>query len=267
MDAKKEFEDVEQTISKLVPSQVFEQLHTKEEGLTTKEAKNRLEQYGKNTIKEKQGKPLYLQFLANFTSMMAILLWISGAIAFFAQMPELGIAVWCVNIINGIFSFIQEFRAGKATEALKGMLSSYARVIRDGQEVQILTDDLVPGDVMLVEEGDKISADARLVRASELQINQSALTGESNPVRKFSDAILRDDLTSFETSNLIFTGSTVSTGSGQAVVIKTGMDTEFGKIAKLTQNVTHELSPLQKELNRLTKQISIIALAFGVAFF
>ncbi|MDF2903859.1 MAG: P-type superfamily ATPase [Bacillus sp. (in: firmicutes)] len=267
MDTKKEFEDIEQTISKLDPSQVFEQLHTKEEGLTTIEAKNRLEQYGKNTIKEKQGKPLYLQFLANFTSMMAILLWISGAIAFFAKMPELGIAVWCVNIINGIFSFIQEYRAGKATEALKGMLSSYARVIRDGQEVQILTDELVPGDVMLVEEGDKISADARLVRASELQINQSALTGESNPVRKFSDAIHRDDLTSFETSNLIFTGSTVSSGSGQAAVIKTGMDTEFGKIANLTQNVTNELSPLQKELNRLTKQISIIALGFGVAFF
>ncbi|MGJ7922145.1 cation-translocating P-type ATPase [Neobacillus sp. LXY-4] len=267
MDAKRESHDLEQTISKLVPGQVFEHLQTKEEGLTAEEANKRLAQYGKNTIKEKQGKPLYIQFLANFTSMMAILLWISGSIAFIARMPELGIAVWCVNLINGVFSFIQEYRAGKATEALKQMLASYARVIRDGQEQQILTDDLVPGDVMLIEEGDKISADARLVKSSDLQINQSALTGESNPVRKFSDAISRDDLTIFETSNLIFTGSTVSTGSGQAVVIKTGMDTEFGKIAKLTQNVIHELSPLQKELNRLTKQISIIAMTFGVCFF
>jgi Ca2+-transporting ATPase len=267
MDAIKEYEDLVKTISKSVPNLVFEQLQTKEEGLTSEEATKRLAQYGKNTIKEKKGKPLYLQFLANFTSMMAILLWVSGAIAFIAQMPELGIAVWCVNLINGVFSFIQEYRAGKATEALRGMLSSYARVIRDGKEVQILTDDLVPGDVMLVEEGDKICADARLVKSSDLQINQSALTGESNPVRKFSDAIHRDDLTSFETSNLIFTGSTVSGGSGQAVVIKTGMDTEFGKIASLTQNVMKESSPLQKELNRLTKQISIIALAFGVLFF
>ena len=267
MDDKREFEDLEKTISKLVPSQVFEQFQTKEAGLTKEEAKKRLEQYGKNTINEKKGKPLYIKLLANFTSMMAILLWISGAIAFIAQMPQLGIAVWCVNIINGIFSFIQEYRAGKATEALKGMLSSYARVIRDGQEVQILTDDLVPGDVMMIEEGDKISADARLVMASELQVNQSALTGESNPVRKFFECLYRDGLTSFETSNLIFTGSTVSSGSGLAVVMKTGMNTEFGKIANLTQNVGNELSPLQKELNRLTKQISMIALSFGVAFF
>ncbi|MFB6468445.1 cation-translocating P-type ATPase [Cytobacillus sp. Hz8] len=264
MDERKNFE---QTISKLVPGQVFETLQTKEEGLTTEEAQIRLKKYGKNIIKENQGKPLYLQFLACFTSMMAILLWISGAIAFLAQMPELGIAVWCVNLINGVFSFIQEYRAGKATQALKGMLSSYARVIRDGQEKQILADDLVPGDVIVMEEGDKISADGRLVMASDLQVNQSALTGESNPVRKFSDPINREGITSFETPNLIFTGSTVSSGTGKAIVVKTGMDTEFGEIAHLTQNVIHKMSPLQKELNRLTKQISIIASAFGTAFF
>ena len=267
MESKETFEDLEKKIYKIVPSKVFEHLETSTDGLTTGEAAKRIEKYGKNAIKEKKGKSIYLVFLSHFVSMMAILLWASGIIAFFAKMPELGIAVWLVNIINGIFSFIQEFRAGKATEALKGMLSSYARVIRDGQEMQILTDELVPGDLMLVEEGDKISADARLVKSSELQVNQSALTGESNPVRKKADEILRDDLTDFEISNLIFTGSTVSTGSGQAVVTKTGMDTEFGKIANLTQSVVSELSPLQKELNRLTKQISLIALAFGVVFF
>ena len=267
MDTKIEDKNVEPIISKLAPSQVFEQLQTRDEGLTAKEAEIRLEQYGKNTIKEKQSKSLLLRLVANFTSMMAILLWISGSVAFIARMPELGIAIWTVNLINGVFSFIQEYRAGKATEALKGLLASYARVVRDGQEVQIDTDDLVPGDVILVEEGDKISADARLVTSSKLQLNQSALTGESNPVRKFADAILEEDLTPFETSNLIFTGSTVSSGSGKAVVIKTGMVTEFGKIANLTLNVTNDLSPLQKELNRLTKQISIIALTFGVLFF
>ena len=106
-----------------------------------------------------------------------------------ARMPELGIAIWTVNLINGVFSFIQEYRAGKATEALKGLLASYARVVRDGKEIQINTENLVPGDIILVEEGDKISADARLVSSSELQVNQSALTGESNPVRKFADAL------------------------------------------------------------------------------
>ena len=168
MDAEIEVKNVEPIISKLVPSLVFDQLQTSEEGLTTKEAGSRLEQYGQNTIKEKQSKSLLLQLLSNFTSMMAILLWISGSIAFIARMPELGIAIWTVNLINGVFSFIQEYRAGKATEALKGLLASYARVVRDGQEIQINTENLVPGDIILVEEGDKISADARLVSSSEL---------------------------------------------------------------------------------------------------
>ena len=267
MATEDDFKTMDQIIYRVAAKQVYDQLKTNKDGLSSEEAKERLQQFGKNTIKEKQGRPLYLQFLSNFISMMAILLWISGGIAFVAKMPELGVAVWCVNIINGIFSFIQEYKASKATEALKSMLASYARVIRDGKEVQILTDELVPGDVMLITEGEKISADARLIEASDLQVNQSALTGESNPVRKFSDAIHRNDLTNLEIANLIFTGSTVSSGSGKAVVFKTGMDTELGKIAGLTQNVTDEQSPLQKELNRLTKQISIIALTFGFIFF
>lgn len=267
MAAEDDFKTIDQIIYQVSANQVYDQLKTNQDGLSSEEAKERLQQFGKNTIKEKQGRPLYLQFLSNFISMMAILLWISGGIAFVAKMPELGVAVWCVNIINGIFSFIQEYKASKATEALKNMLASYARVIRDGKEVQILTDELVPGDVMLITEGEKISADARLIETSDLQVNQSALTGESNPVRKFSDAIHQNNLTNLEIANLIFTGSTVSSGSGKAVVFKTGMDTELGKIAGLTQNVTDEQSPLQKELNRLTKQISIIALTFGFIFF
>jgi magnesium-transporting ATPase (P-type) len=198
---------------------------------------------------------------------MAILLWVGGAVALIGGMPQLAIAVWLVNVINGVFSFLQEFRAGKATEALRNMLPSYARVIRNGEEQKILAEDLVIGDIMLLEEGDKISADARLIEVSDLQVDQSTLTGESNPVRKIKDAVLRDDLTRAETPNLIFAGTNVSEGNGKAVVIETGMRTEFGKIANLTQTMEKEESPLQKELNRLTKQISIIAIGFGVFFF
>jgi magnesium-transporting ATPase (P-type) len=182
-------------------------------------------------------------------------------------MPQLAVAIWLVNIINGFFSFWQEHRASKATEALKSMLPSYARVIRDGEEQKILVEDLVIGDIILLAEGDKISADARLVESSDLQVNQSTLTGESNPVRKMKDAVLRDDLTRAETPNLIFAGTSVSEGNGKAVVIAIGMGTEFGKIANLTQSMVEVPSPLQKELDRLTKQISIIAIAFGVFFF
>lgn len=242
-------------------------LGTGHEGLTAEEARDRQNEYGKNIISEKKGKPVLLIFLSNFVSLMAILLWAGGIIAFVADMPELGIAIWMVNVINGVFSFLQESRAGKATEALKKMLPSYARVVRDEKEQQILAEDLVPGDIMLIEEGDRISADARILASNDLQVNQSTLTGESNPVRKIHDPVLGEGLSRFEIPNLIFTGTSVASGTARVVVISTGMKTEFGKIANLTQTMKEEKSPLEKELDTLTKQVSIIAVSFGVLFF
>ncbi|WP_094757381.1 cation-translocating P-type ATPase [Parasporobacterium paucivorans] len=254
-------------IFRLQIDKVYEALETSSLGLSQTEAEKRQNEEGKNLIAEKQKKSSIIIFLSNFTHLMAILLWCAGAIAIPAGMPQLGIAVWLVNVINGVFSFMQEYRAGKATEALRNMLPSYSRVIRDGLEQKILSQDLVSGDMLLLEEGDKISADARLIEISDLQVDQSTLTGESNPVRKTKDAVLRDDLTRAETPNLIFAGTSVSEGNGKAIVIQIGMKTEFGKIANLTQNMEAEESPLQKELDRLTKQISIIAIGFGVVFF
>jgi magnesium-transporting ATPase (P-type) len=236
-------------------------------GLTSQQAQENQQKYGKNVIQKQKGKPVILVFLSNFVSLMAILLWVGGIIAFLAQMPELGVAIWLVNVINGVFSFCQEFRASKATEALKKMLPSNARVVRDGKEMQIPAEDLVPGDIMLIEEGDKISADARLLVSSDLQVNQSTLTGESNPVRKAHDPVLKDDLSRFEVPNLIFTGTSVASGTARAIVTAVGMQTEFGRIAKLTQATKEETSPLQKELDILTKQISVIAICIGLAFF
>ncbi|AUS97016.1 haloacid dehalogenase [Clostridium thermosuccinogenes] len=256
-----------ENICKLTVEDACKLLDTNANGLTSEEAKRRQQKYGRNIISEKKDKSPILVFLSNFTGLMAILLWTGGIIAFVADMPQLGIAIWMVNIINGIFSYWQEHRAGKATEALKKMLPSYTRVIRDGQEQQILAEDLVPGDIMLIEEGDKISADARLIASSDLQVNQSTLTGESNPVRKAYDPVLREGLSRFEIPNLIFAGTSVSSGTGKAVIISTGMSTEFGKIADLTQTLKEEKSPLEKELDKLTKQISIIAISAGVIFF
>jgi len=159
-------------------------------------------------------------FAANFTHLMATLLWSGGLIAFVAGLPQLGIAIWMVNLINGIFSYWQEHRAEKATEALQKMLPIYSSVLRDGKDHRILADELVPGDVILLAEGDQVSADARLVLDSSLIVDQSALTGESKPVRKYSAP-------SFETeSNLVFAGTTVTSGSGVAVVFATGMQTK-----------------------------------------
>jgi P-type Ca2+ transporter type 2C len=262
-DESMEFE----AIYKLTSEEACSAMNTRSEGLTVAEAKDKQTKYGKNVIKEKKGKPIILVFLSNFVSLMAILLWAGGIIAFIGKMPQLAVAIWLVNVINGVFSFWQEHRASKATEALKKMLSSNARVMRDNQEQQILAEDLVPGDIMIIEEGDKISADARVLSSSDLQVNQSTLTGESNPVRKIYDPVLREGLSRFEIPNLIFTGTSVASGTARAVVIAIGMETEFGKIANLTQTMEDVQSPLEKELDKLTKQVSMMAISIGVVFF
>lgn len=238
-------------------------------GLSADEVSRRQETYGPNQLDKPAGEPLWLTFLKNFSSLMAILLWIGGFVAFFfTDTPELGIAIWAVNLINGCFSFIQEYKAGKATKALEGMLPQYARVIRDGLESKILADLLVPGDIVLIEEGDQISADGRILEAANFQVNQSALTGESNPVNKETRAIEasaeQPDLLALK--NMVFAGTSVSKGNAKILVTKIGMATEFGQIAHLTQDVTQTVSPLQVELNRATKQISMIAISIGLFF-
>ena len=256
-----------QRIPSLSISDVYDTLRSRSDGLTEAEATEKLAQFGANTIQEVKGKSMILRFLSQFTHMMAILLWVGGIVAFVARMPELGVAIWLVNVINGLFSFWQEFQAEKATEALKQLLPAYARVIRGGEEKRILAQDLVPGDVILLAEGDKISADCRLVDGSEFMSNQSTLTGESNPVHKAPEAILRTDMSRSEYRNLIFAGTNCASGTGKAVVYSTGMNTEFGKIASLTQNMEEAPSPLQKELNKLTRLITFMATSIGGFFF
>jgi Ca2+-transporting ATPase len=252
---------------KITVAKAFSVLNSRPEGISQDEVKKRLEHYGHNIITEIKGKPLWIRFLENFTHLLAILLWVGGIVALVAGMPQLAVAIWLVNVINGVFSFGQEYKAEKATEALKKLMPLYARVLREGQEERILAENLVPGDVILLEEGDRISADARLVDENEMRIDQSTLSGESHPVRKTSSAFLREDLTRAEVPNLIYSGTTVTAGTGRALVFATGMKTEFGKIAHLTQTVGDELSPLQKEMERVTKTISLLATGIGILFF
>jgi Ca2+-transporting ATPase len=255
------------SIHTVLVSDVYEALQTRPEGLTQEEIAERLKRYGPNAIREVKGKPLIVKLLANFTHIMAILLWAGGVAAFVAQMPQLGWAVWAVNLINGVFSFWQEFKAEKATEALRQLLPSYVRVLRQGEEQRILAEELVPGDIMLLSEGDRISADARLVQEAEFRADQSTLSGESHPVWKTSEAVLSSTMARAEIPNLLFASTSVAAGSGKAIVFATGMDTEFGKIAHLTQGLEVELSPLQKEMVRLTKVVTVIAVGIGLLFF
>lgn len=244
---------------------VLSTLSTTATGLTQKEADDRLLRYGKNTIHREAGEPQWKTFLKNFGSLMAILLWVSGLIAIFSGTVELGIAIWLVNIINGCFSFWQQHQAKKATDSLMAMLPTYTQTYRDGKVTQLDATDLVPGDVFDLQAGNAVPADARLLTATSMQVDQSALTGESVPESKFVKYDPGEG--EFAESNLVYAGTTVGAGTGKAVCVATGMNTEFGQIASLTQQQTHHDSPLTIELNRLTKQISIIAIAIGIAFF
>ena len=254
-------------IYSLPPKEIYPILKTCEYGLTADDAQLRLKQYGPNKLAEAKKKSPLIKLLKNFTHLMAILLWFGGFVGIVAKMPQLAIAIWMVNVINGLFSFWQEFRAEKATEALKKMLPTFARVLRDGTEQKIMAEDLVPGDVILLAEGEHISADCRLVEQAVMRTNQSTLTGESRPVSKSADAVLQDGITYTEVPNMVFAGTSVATGNGKAVVVTTGMSTEFGKIAHLTQEMTEELSPLQIEMKNATKIVTIIAVGVGVVFF
>lgn len=246
---------------------VFEALATGESGLTSQEAASRLERYGLNEIRKIRGKSLVWKFLENFYHMFAIMLWIGGGLAFVASMPALGWAIFAVIFVNAIFSFWQEFRAEKATEALKKMIPHKAKVVRDGQTREVDASDIVPGDIIVLEEGDNVSADARLIEEFQLRTNNATLTGESEPVRKTSAPHADERLTTIEMPNLVFAGTSVAYGGGRAVVFATGMATQFGRIAELTQSVEEQVSPLQKEMGKVTQMVAIIASTIGVFFF
>lgn len=259
-----------QEYAKLSSEDSLAKINSSKNGLTDQEVQKRLEKYGKNVIATTQKQSMLKTFLTNFTSMMAILLWIAGFIALLTGTPELGIAIWLVNVINGIFSFWQQYRAQQATSALQKMLPSYVKVIRNGQANKILATDLVPGDIVTLNSGDNIPADGRLLTADSLEVNQSSLTGESTTVNKEIEIQTDEALKSagkYAEANLVYEGTSVVNGSGVFVVLATGMDTEFGQIASLTTSVTDVKSPLQKELDILTRQLSIIAIGIGILFF
>jgi potassium/sodium efflux P-type ATPase len=260
-------EKMQTSIEMMPASDVFSALKSRPGGLTRKEAEDLLKDYGLNVIREVKGKSLLVKFLANFIHLMAILLWIAGFVALIARMPQLAISIWTVNIINGAFSFWQEYKAEKATEAMRRLLPVFAQVLRDGKPQRVQARELVPGDVILLSEGDRISADARLVEEAELRVDQSTLTGESLQVRKTGEAISAKSLGRIEIPNIVFAGTNVVSGTGKAVVFATGMKTEFGKIAGFTQSLGDEASPLQKEMQRVTKLVTVIAISMGFVFF
>jgi magnesium-transporting ATPase (P-type) len=251
----------------LTPTDVYKTLTTTPQGISEAEANLRLKQSGYNELPEPQTRPLILRFTDQLTHFMALLLWVAGILAFISQTPELGWAIWAVIWINAIFSFWQEYQAEKALSALKKILPSQAKVYRDGKLCVIAARELVSGDVMQLEEGDKISADARIIQSQSLYVDVSVLTGESLPVPRISEPVTAANIHASEASNLVFAGSTVAAGRGLAVVYATGTHTEFGQVAHLTAHVKREASTLEVQISRVVHIITIIALTMGVVIF
>lgn len=267
---------------------VYPALSTTSQGLTDFEAQQRLQRFGANELPEPAQRPLWQRFTDQLTHFMALLLWIAGILAFISHTAALGWAIWAVIWINAIFSFWQEFRAEQALAALKNVLPSQVQVHRNGTLVQIPARELVRGDVMQLEEGDRISADARLVAAESLYLDVSVLTGESLPVARNPHPVRQREALSVrggkplerrgeqpqhektnpaEISNLVLAGATVASGRGTAVVYATGTHTEFGQVAHLTTEVKREPSTLEVQVSHIVRVITAIALSMGVLIF
>ena len=263
---------VEMHIANLPVAQALASLKTSENGLNPVEAERRLHEFGFNRIEEIKGRSLWLRFLLEFTNFFALILWVAAGLAMFAEtrnpgegMAQLGTAILAVILINGCFSFWQEYRAEQAISALRKLLPQQVKVRRDGQLQTLAAKQLVPGDLLLLEEGDNVPADCRLIHAVDVRVNTSTITGESLPKARNADAFSNG--TPLEARNLLLAGTALISGQATALVYATGMHTEFGKIAHLTQTAGEPGSPLQREIARLSKLVAIFAGLLGLAFF
>ncbi|MEW6568189.1 MAG: cation-transporting P-type ATPase [Chloroflexota bacterium] len=254
-------------IHHLRPTEVFSYLATSPQGLSNAEADSRLSLYGSNTLAAPARVPLWRNLLGHMTHLMALVLWGAGLLAMIGGQPTLGVVIWIVVLVNGGFSYWQEHRAQQALEALRALLPAYARLLRDGKEIRLPASQIVPGDLLVLAEGDNIPADARLVEEFGLRTNNATLTGEAIPARRTAEASLQEDLTDLERPNLVFAGTSVVSGTGRAVVFATRMQTQFGRIVRLTQEVREEPSLLQWEMRRVTQVISAVAIGIGVVVF
>ena len=232
-----------------------------ERGLSEAEARERLKRYGPNKLRQQEGPPAWQRFLHQFQDTLVILLMVAAVVSFVVwylerdeAFPYDSVVILSIVLLNAILGFTQEERAEAALAALRRMSAPEAKVIRDGQERRIPADQVVPGDLLKIEEGDTIPADARLIEVVELRTLEASLTGESVPVRKSTEPVPASAPLA-DRRNMVFAGTTVAYGHGRAVVTATGMQTELGRIAGLLSQTKPEPTPLQRELDRVGKRL------------
>ncbi|OGS91262.1 MAG: ATPase [Gallionellales bacterium GWA2_60_18] len=252
--------------------QLYAHLHSSAQGLSQSEAAQRLATHGANRLEKIAARSLSAKLLKEFTHFFALILWLAAGLAFFAEwrepeqgMATLGWAVVGVIIINGLFSFWQEYRAEKALAALRDLLPRNTTALRAGRAVQLPVAELVPGDVVLLAAGDDVPADCRLIEAYGVRVNTANLTGESRP--KARDTTATDEEQPALRRDILHAGTSLLSGEAKAMVYATGMRTEFGNIARLTQAAREPLSPLQKEIAHLSRLVALFATLLGALFF
>lgn len=239
-------------------------LRSSRKGISTRAAQRRLTVSGPNELVRRPGEGWIRELLRQFTHPLALLLWVAAALAVVSDSGPLAVAIVVVIVINAAFAFVQERHAEQAVEALAAYLPQRARVLRDGRETEIDARDLVPGDVIIVSEGDRVSADARLLTGS-LEMDTSTLTGESAPVAVAVDTG-DSHVPLIHARDVVFSGTTCTAGEATAVVFATGMRTELGRIAALSQRAGHQDSPLERQVKRVARLIALVAVGMGLAF-
>ena len=239
-------------------------LRSSRAGLSGREAARRLVVYGPNQLHRRGGHHVWRELGRQFSHPLALLLWAAACLAWLAGIVAVAVAIVIVIFLNALFAFLQEMQAERAVEALQAYLPQHAAVLREGTPVTVEAVQLVPGDVLLLAEGDRISADARML-AGTIEVDTSTLTGESVPVARSADWA-DSGVPLLEARDLVFSGTTCTGGEASAIVVATGMHTELGRIAALSERVKPEQSPLERQVRRVAWLIAIIAVAMAVAF-
>lgn len=243
--------------------EIIKEFETSEEGLSKKEANERLLKYGKNILTSKKKESILKMFLKEFTSPMILILLFTVVVSFIIGEVLDACVILFIILIDAVIGTYQEYKAKKSAEALNQMLKSKAKVLRDNKEMEIDAEELVVGDIILVDSGTKLTSDARIIECSNIQIDESVLTGESTSVMKRMETIEEKTILA-EQNNMLFAGTLVLTGRAKAVVVATSFHTEIGKIASTVANTKEEKSPLTIRMNKFSKQISILIIGIAI---
>lgn len=249
------------------PQQALEAQNASAEGLSAQEARRRAEQYGPNKLSEGKKKSTLQVFLEQFKDLMVLILIIAAVISAFSGNVESTIVIFAVLVLNAILGTVQYEKAEKSLESLKAMASPTAKVMRGGVRVEIPSADVVPGDIVLLEAGDMVVADGRVLENFSLKVNESSLTGESEGVDKTAEAIDADQVALGDQKNMVFSGSLVTYGRATVLVTGTGMDTELGKIAALMNQTQQRKTPLQQSLDSFSAKLAMVIMAICAVVF